>query len=207
MKRLKPTRGLGLSQGAHHGVTTLSLLGWVLAGCATSASGRRVRTDEPTAARLSQVSQQRPPRDRAHEENGDVRGARDRGESALVESGPANTSSLDAQYKNRRAVLILYGDSSYYHDSLAGNPTASGEPYDPRLFTGAHRTLPLGTIVRIIRVDTKRFVTIRINDRGPFGRRKRIVDLSRAAAEQLAMIRAGVTRVRVEVLQYGRRRR
>ncbi|MBN1770185.1 MAG: septal ring lytic transglycosylase RlpA family protein [Deltaproteobacteria bacterium] len=93
------------------------------------------------------------------------------------------------------------GKATYYSDSLAGNSTASGEPYDPRALTAAHRTLPFGTRVRVTRLDNDLSVEVRINDRGPFGRRDRIIDLSRAAAEQLEMIRAGVVRVRLEVLE------
>jgi len=93
------------------------------------------------------------------------------------------------------------GRASYYHDSLAGNRTASGERYDPTAFTAASRTLPFGTELRVTRVDTGATVDVRVNDRGPFGRRTRILDLSRAAAERLDMIRAGVVRVRVRVLR------
>lgn len=93
------------------------------------------------------------------------------------------------------------GKASYYHDSLAGNRTANGERYDPSAFTAASRTLPFGTELRVTRVDTGASVDVRVNDRGPFGRRTRILDLSRAAAERLDMIRAGVVQVRVRVLQ------
>lgn len=96
---------------------------------------------------------------------------------------------------------VQEGQASYYSDALAGNSTASGEPYDPAALTAAHRTLPFGTRVRVTRLDKDLSVEVRINDRGPFGRRGRIIDLSRAAAERLEMIRAGVVRVRVEVLE------
>lgn len=99
------------------------------------------------------------------------------------------------------AGAVQEGRASYYSDTLAGNPTASGEPYDPAALTAAHRTLPFGTRVRVTRLDDERSVEVRINDRGPFGRRDRIIDLSRAAAERLGMIRAGVIRVRIEVLE------
>lgn len=95
---------------------------------------------------------------------------------------------------------VLEGKAAYYGDSLAGNRTANGDVYDPRGFTAASRTLPFGTLVRVVRVDNGRSVVVRINDRGPFGDERRIIDLSRAAAEQLDMIRAGVIDVRVEVL-------
>jgi rare lipoprotein A len=95
---------------------------------------------------------------------------------------------------------VQEGKATWYSDSLAGNRTANGERYDPRELTAAHRTLPFGTRVRVVRVDDGREVTVRINDRGPHGRRDRIIDLSRAAAERLGMIRAGVIDVRIEVV-------
>lgn len=101
-------------------------------------------------------------------------------------------------------VRVLRGRASYYSDALAGRSTASGEPYDPRAFTAASRDLPFGTRVRVTRVDEAgndlATVVVRINDRGPHRDRRRILDLSRAAAEQLDMIRAGVVRIRAEVL-------
>lgn len=97
------------------------------------------------------------------------------------------------------------GLASYYANSLAGRPTASGEPYDPRAFTAAHRTLPFGSVVRVERIGTNgrtgdRFVEVRINDRGPFVR-GRIIDLSAAAANELGIVREGVARVRVRVIE------
>lgn len=98
---------------------------------------------------------------------------------------------------------VLEGKAAYYSDALAGRKTASGEPYDPRALTAAHRSLPFGTLVRVVRAEGDRAVVVRINDRGPFGDAARILDLSRAAAERLDMIRAGVVGVRAEVLRYG----
>ncbi len=100
-----------------------------------------------------------------------------------------------------RVGQVLRGRASYYSDRLAGRPTASGEPYDPRKLTAASRDLPLGTRVRVTRVDTGDSVVVRVNDRGPFGDRRRILDLSRAAAERLHMIRRGVVRVRARILE------
>lgn len=99
------------------------------------------------------------------------------------------------------AGAVLHGKATYYADSLAGHKTASGEPYDPGALTAAHRTLPFGTVVRVRRKDGRE-VTVRINDRGPFGKEDRILDLSRRAAEELGMIRDGV--VTVEVVVVGR---
>jgi rare lipoprotein A len=98
------------------------------------------------------------------------------------------------------ALETLTGRASYYSDRLAGRSTASGVPYDPQALTAASRDLPFGTRLRVTRVDTGASVTVTVNDRGPFGDRRRIVDLSRRAAEALDMIRAGVIEVRVEIL-------
>lgn len=91
------------------------------------------------------------------------------------------------------------GKASYYADSLAGRKTGSGEPYDPKAYTAAHRVLPFGTWVEVRRKDG-RSVRVRINDRGPFAGRGRVIDLSRAAAEQLGMIREGVIDVEIYTL-------
>ena len=98
-------------------------------------------------------------------------------------------------------AAVLDGEATYYSDKLTGRKTASGERYDPGALTAAHRTLRFGTQVRVVRVDTGRAVIVRITDRGPFGKPSRIIDLSKAAARELDMLRAGVVRVRVEVLR------
>ena len=77
-----------------------------------------------------------------------------------------------------------------------GGRTASGEVSGPNGLTAAHRTLPFGTKVLVTNVRKGRTVLVRINDRGPYGR-GRIIDLSRAAARELDMIRVGTTRVNV----------
>jgi rare lipoprotein A len=106
-------------------------------------------------------------------------------------------------FYSERAIEVLHGTASYYADSLAGNPTASGEAYDPRYFTAAHRKLPLGTILRVTRVDTGDWVLVRVNDRGPYAGRERILDLSKVAAARLGILKIGVTRVQAEVLMLG----
>jgi len=91
------------------------------------------------------------------------------------------------------------GQASFYGDELAGNPTASGERFDPAKLTAAHRTLPLGSRVRVTNMRNGESVVVRINDRGPFHGR-RIIDLSKAAARQLGMLQQGTARVRIELL-------
>jgi rare lipoprotein A len=78
---------------------------------------------------------------------------------------------------------------------------ANGQAYDPKRPTMAHRTLPFGTVVRVVRVSTGAAVIVQVADRGPFGKRRRIADLSREAARRLDMIRDGVVDVRLEVLR------
>lgn len=88
------------------------------------------------------------------------------------------------------------GLASFYSASLEGRPTASGEPYRGASLTAAHRTLPFGTCVRVTAVATGRSVQVRVNDRGPFVS-GRVIDVSRAAAEQLGLVQAGIARVRL----------
>lgn len=93
------------------------------------------------------------------------------------------------------------GIASYYHDNLAGRKTANGEIYDPRKLTAAHKTLPFGTVVEVRAKKSGRRVVVRINDRGPFSK-KRVIDLSRAAAEELKMIRAGIIEVELHIVSW-----
>jgi rare lipoprotein A len=91
------------------------------------------------------------------------------------------------------------GLASYYSDKLAGRRTASGAPYDPKALTAAHRTLPFGTEVDVVRPG-RGHVRVRVTDRGPFAG-DRIIDLSRAAAEAIDMVRAGVVEVELFVVR------
>lgn len=113
----------------------------------------------------------------------------------IEEAPPARTASPDQPTRSS----MERGRASYYADKLAGRKTASGERYDPRQLTAAHRSLAFGTIVEVARSDG-RSVRVRINDRGPFAE-ARVIDLSRRAAEQLGMIRAGVVDVTVTVVE------
>lgn len=115
---------------------------------------------------------------------------------------PAPSASDAAPADADEALDVLTGSASYYANSLAGNRTASGVRYDPRALIAAHRTLPFGTVLRVTNLDNDRSVRVRVVDRGPFVR-GRIIDLSRRAAEQIGMIRAGHAPVRVDVLSYG----
>jgi len=98
------------------------------------------------------------------------------------------------------AGVAELGIASWYGHPYHGRASASGEIYDMEQLTAAHRTLPFGTLVRVVNLDNDKSVEVRINDRGPFVD-QRIIDLSHAAAQVIGMIGPGVARVRVEVLQ------
>lgn len=117
---------------------------------------------------------------------------------SLVVSGcsilPKGHADLDVGMKER-------GIASWYGDDFHGWVTASGDIYDMYALTGAHRTLPLGTVVRVTNVVNGRRVEIRINDRGPYVK-GRILDLSYGAAERLDMVEQGISAVYLEVIGY-----
>jgi rare lipoprotein A len=92
------------------------------------------------------------------------------------------------------------GLASFYGLAHAGLRTASGEKFDHRAFTAAHRTLPFGTLVRVTNLGNGRTVTVEITDRGP-RIKSRVIDVSLAAAQEIDMQRNGVVRVRVEAFQ------
>lgn len=100
------------------------------------------------------------------------------------------------------AAETQHGIASYYAKSLAGNTTASGEPYDPAALTAAHRELPLGTRARVTYLKTGKSVEVVINDRGPHSG-KRIIDLSGAAAERIGLTDDGIGEVTVELIGSG----
>lgn len=85
------------------------------------------------------------------------------------------------------------GGISYYHSSLHGHITANGELYNENTLTAAHKSLPFGTIVRVVNPISEKFVDVRINDRGPFIP-KRVIDLSKKSFLKIAPISRGVVK-------------
>ncbi len=94
------------------------------------------------------------------------------------------------------------GEASWYGGPLNGKKTASGKIYDPNAYTAAHNSLPFGTRVRVINLDSGKHVDVVINDRGPHVD-GRLIDLSQAAAEAIGIKKDGVQEVRIEVLESG----
>jgi peptidoglycan lytic transglycosylase len=93
------------------------------------------------------------------------------------------------------------GIAIFYSDAMQGKAVASGEKYDKDALTAAHRILPLGTMVKVTNLKNNKSVVVKVNDRGPHGSNKRIIDLSRRAAQELDMIQDGKAQVMVEVVR------
>jgi rare lipoprotein A len=113
-----------------------------------------------------------------------------------------------ASRAERQALIgtIERGLATWYGGKFHGRPTASGELFDEEEMTAAHRSLPMGTRVRVTNLNNDLSVVVRINDRGPFGE-GRVIDLSRAAADQIDMLGSGVVPCTVEVLSVPERKR
>jgi len=94
---------------------------------------------------------------------------------------------------------LLYGTASYYSNSFNGKKTANGEIYSHKKMTAACNVLPLGTWIRVTNLRNGKSVVVKTNDR-LHTRMKRVVDLSREAADKLDFVKSGLTRVRVEVI-------
>ncbi|MEM9835217.1 MAG: septal ring lytic transglycosylase RlpA family protein [Bacteroidota bacterium] len=106
----------------------------------------------------------------------------------------ALSSTLSAQQ--------LTGKASYYADRFHGRPTSIGELYNKDAFTAASKELPVGTIVKVRNIANNKVTQVRINDCGPH-HPQRIIDLSRAAAAQIDLLRAGVAMVQLEIVSLG----
>lgn len=98
-----------------------------------------------------------------------------------------------------RPLSVQRGVAAWYGGKFHGRKTASGERFDKNALTAAHRELPFGAVVRVVDASSGRSVVVRINDRGPFNKR-RVIDLSEAAARELDMIDRGVAQVEIRVL-------
>lgn len=112
---------------------------------------------------------------------------------------PVSLQKLPQQIAIGGLKINFKGIASWYGYDWSGNKTASGERFNPEAFTAAHRSLPMGTKVRVTNTRNGRSVVVRINDRGPYigGR---IIDLSAGAARILGMMSSGIAPVQIEVL-------
>ena len=127
---------------------------------------------------------------------GDYRPVRD----TLVRVGPPYTVRGVTYAPKADPTYDMLGYASWY-GSESGNRTANGERFRAKWLTAAHVTLPLPTYVEVTSLDTGRTILVRINDRGPFSGKGRIIDLSRGAADALGLRAAGQAAVRVRVVE------
>ncbi|WP_244110147.1 septal ring lytic transglycosylase RlpA family protein [Burkholderia ambifaria] len=114
------------------------------------------------------------------------------GESHVTES-----EGLSSRPRRSNDEVVQLGMASWYGKPFHGRRTANGERFNMYALTAAHRTLPLGTHVRVTHLVSGRSVLVRINDRGPYVR-DRIIDLSMAAAEKLDLSRTGTAQVMIK---------
>jgi rare lipoprotein A len=105
---------------------------------------------------------------------------------------PKGASQLDVGIEDR-------GVASWYGESFHGKQAANGELFDMEALTAAHRTLPLGSVVRVVNLANGKYLHVRITDRGPYVN-NRILDLSRGAAARLGMMEGGLSHVRVQLV-------
>jgi rare lipoprotein A len=95
-----------------------------------------------------------------------------------------------------RSAELGVGQASYYSNEFAGKRTASGEIFNPKAHTAAHRTVSFGSRIRVTHLGNGKQVIVRVNDRGPFVR-GRVIDISYAAAKQIGLNRTGTARVKL----------
>jgi rare lipoprotein A len=120
-------------------------------------------------------------------------------DAVAAASDPVPAPSLEAKAEAVQQAFeaIGEGQASYYGRELAGSRTSSGERFNPMALTAAHRTLPLGTLLRVTNLANGRSVIVRVNDRGPFVR-SRLIDVSLGAAREIGMVAQGRAQVRLE---------
>ncbi len=94
---------------------------------------------------------------------------------------------------------VLKGVASYYHDKFVGRKTANGEIFSQRKYTAACNSLPLGTYLKVTNLKNQKTVVVKVNDRLA-KHNKRVVDLSKCSARKIGSIKAGLAKVKVEVI-------
>jgi rare lipoprotein A len=96
--------------------------------------------------------------------------------------------------------FVQKGKASFYHNKFHGRRTSSGERLDQNELTGAHRKFLFNTVVRVTNLNNDRSVIVRINDRGPYKYKNRIIDLTYAAAKKIGLIKKGLAPVKIEII-------
>jgi rare lipoprotein A len=171
----------------------LQALGWALllglSGCRHKNPPASYQPPPPLPATAHNASAARPAQPGARTTNS--------GSSAAASPSAGTTTSAPQPVPHGKPVSSEVGLASWYGPPYANRRGADGTVYDQNAMTAAHRTLPMGSIVRVTNLANDQSVFVRITDRGPFVG-DRIIDLSLAAAKETGVYRAGVARVRVE---------
>jgi rare lipoprotein A len=126
---------------------------------------------------------------------------------AMTAAPPAAAPTPDSLAAEQTAIKRgdrLHGIASWYGGVFNGRKTASGERFDMFALTACHPTLPFGSIVRVVNQANKHSVVVKINDRGDLVEEGRVIDLSYGAAQRLAMTKAGLAKVELQVISLGR---
>lgn len=119
----------------------------------------------------------------------------------LPTAAPQTMAAAPAAEAKPAVKAVHKGKASYYGSKFHGSKTASGERFDQNKLTCAHGSLPFGCRLRVTNMRNNKSVEVKVNDRGAFHKYDRIVDLSKAAAKKIGMLRSGVAEVKIEVLE------
>ena len=164
-------------------------------GDTETRKSKREKSSEKSASSHSSRSK----RDKAESRSKSKKHSSSKQSAANDADSRKSTDSRDIWLKRAQESEIMAGKASWYGRDFHGGPTASGDNYDMYTFTAAHRTLPMGTVVRVTDQDNGKSVMVCVTDRGPFVR-GRVIDLSFAAAQQIDIGNRGVSRVELEVV-------
>lgn len=113
---------------------------------------------------------------------------------------PENKAEKAKLSKASKSGKIQVGTASWYGKQFHGRQTASGDTYDMFQFTAAHRTLPLGTLVKVTNLRNGKWVIVKVNDRGPYVGH-RVMDVSYGAAQMMGFRQRGIEKVKLEVIE------
>ncbi|BCF92000.1 MULTISPECIES: septal ring lytic transglycosylase RlpA family protein [Paraburkholderia] len=186
MKKNPLLRRLGAS-------VSFFLLASALPASASAAAGKHKPVDpkpRPKAKNAQHGARTEPSHDSQRNVHDDSKSRVNRAAHAVHLAHAASTKGHTSRFRQ-------LGLASWYGRGFHGRRTANGEHYDMYAMTAAHRTLPLGSYVRVTSLASSKSVVVRINDRGPYAR-GRVIDLSYLAASALGMHRAGVAKVAIE---------
>lgn len=126
------------------------------------------------------------------------------GVGSITQAKPSRSKATHSQSKKTKKKKGQRGTASWYGANHQGKRTASGEKFNMNALTAAHRTLPMGSMVKVKSLTTGKIVTVRINDRGPFAK-GRIIDVSKAAAQKLGFLSRGTDKVEITVVSSARK--